>query len=108
MIAHRSTGNVDDSVLIRLNDELETNTCLTGNNVTVADVMLFYAVRTKVVGLVKGPCDNLCHVVRWFDYMQYLPFVAAVPVPIRALGIFDVEVLLIVDGIATPPLLGCR
>jgi len=28
--------------------------------------------------------------VRWFDYIQYLPYVPAVPVPIRALGIFDI------------------
>jgi len=83
---------VDDSILVRLNDELEASTCVAGNNVTVADIMLFFAVRTKVIGLVKGPCDHLCHVVRWFDYMQYLPFIATVPVPVRALGVFDVQV----------------
>lgn len=53
--------------------------------------MLFFAVRPRVMGLVKGPCDNLCHLVRWFDYIQYLPFIAALPVPVRALGLFDVQ-----------------
>jgi len=84
------SGDVDGGTLLRLNDILQSTTCHTGNNDTVADVMIFHAVRATVVAIVKGHCDQLCHLVRWFDYIQYLPYVPAVPVHIRASGIFDI------------------
>jgi hypothetical protein len=83
-------GSVEESILTRLNDTLQTSTCLAGHNITIADVMLFHALRTSVVKLVQGPCDHLCHLVRWFDYVQNLDCVGVVPIPIRSYGVFDI------------------
>lgn len=59
-------------VLIKLNEELATKSVLLGNGLRTseADVIVFSAVHSFVVGLANLDQGKMPHVMRWMDYIQ--------------------------------------
>ncbi|XP_024927854.2 uncharacterized protein LOC107413994 isoform X2 [Ziziphus jujuba] len=59
-------------VLNKLNEELITVSVLLGNGLkpSEADIIVFSAIHSSVIGLSKSDREKLPHVLRWMDYIQ--------------------------------------
>ncbi|CAN0877211.1 Methionine--tRNA ligase, cytoplasmic [Linum grandiflorum] len=66
-------SNACSQALKGLNEELLTKSVLLGNGLapSEADVIVFSAIHSAVIGLPKSKSEELVHVYRWMDYIQH-------------------------------------
>ncbi|XP_010412969.2 PREDICTED: tRNA-aminoacylation cofactor arc1-like, partial [Camelina sativa] len=83
------------AALEKLNVELVTKSVLLGNGLTpsAADVAVFSAVHSSVLGLSDSDKEKVTHVIRWINYIQNKEELSTLfaPIPVE-LSVFDFEV----------------
>ncbi|XP_010505817.1 PREDICTED: aminoacyl tRNA synthase complex-interacting multifunctional protein 1 isoform X2 [Camelina sativa] len=83
------------AALEKLNVELGTKSVLLGNGLTpsAADVAVFSAVHSSVLGLSDSDKEKVPHVIRWINYIQNKEELSTLfaPIPVK-LSVFDFEV----------------
>ncbi|XP_010508823.1 PREDICTED: tRNA-aminoacylation cofactor arc1-like isoform X1 [Camelina sativa] len=82
------------AALEKLNVELATKSVLLGNGLTpsAADVAVFSAVHSSVLGLSDSDKEKVPHVIRWINYIQNKEDLSTLfaPIPVK-LSVFDFE-----------------
>ncbi|XP_787842.2 eukaryotic translation elongation factor 1 epsilon-1 [Strongylocentrotus purpuratus] len=69
----RCHGEKDDiNVFKELNSYLSTRTYFVGQQFSLADLLLYYGLHTKVNGLTYEEKEKYLHLSRWFDHVQRL------------------------------------